>query len=70
MSDPSGFVWEAVIAARKRTGRRLTVAERAVGVPPVREFLIQEEPESMGLRRDLTGWLPMSKALVKLRSMK
>ena len=21
MSDPSGFVWEAILAARKRTGR-------------------------------------------------
>lgn len=72
MSDPSGFVWEAVLAARRRTGRELTMARRAGhGWPAVPEFKIQEEfPESeRRLPVDLTGWLTMSGALVALRKL-
>ena len=73
MSDPSGFVWEAVLAARKRTGRNLTFHKRAGhGWPAVPEFLIREEfpEEARRVPVDLTGWLTMSGALVALRKLK
>lgn len=73
MSDPSGFVWEALLAARSRTGRALVMEQRAgFGFPPIPEFLIREEfPEAeRRMPVDLTGWLTMSGALVALRKLK
>ena len=72
MSDPSGFVWEAILAARKRTGRRLQLRSRAgIGWPGAPEFLVQEEfpEEARRVPVDLTGWLTMSGALVALRKL-
>lgn len=72
MSDPSSFVWEAVLSARKRTGRSLTLEQRpGWGWPPVPEFLIRETfpAEEYRLPVDVTGWLTMSGALVALRKL-
>lgn len=72
MSDPSGFVWEAVLSARKRTGRSLTIEQRpGWGWPPIPEFLVLEEFPAAEFRSPavLTGWLTMSGALVALRNL-
>lgn len=72
MSNPGGFVWEAVLAARKRTGRHLVAVERAgFGWPAIPEFLIREEfpAEEHRLPVEVTGWLTMSGALVALRKL-
>ncbi len=72
MSDPSGFVWEALLAARSRTGRALTMEQRAGhGWPAIPEFLIRETfpAEEYRLPVNVTGWLTMSGALVALRKL-
>lgn len=72
MSDPSGFVLEALLRAQERTGRKLTLHQRAgFGWPSVPEFLIREEfpEEERRLPVDLTGWVTMSGALVALRKL-
>lgn len=73
MSDPSGFVWEAVLAARKRTGRNLTYHQRAgFGWPAIPEFLIQETFPAHEFRAPevVIDWKTMSGALVALRKLK
>ncbi len=72
MSDPSGFVWEALLAARSRTGRALTMEQRAGhGWPAIPEFCIREEFPAEEYRSPvaLTGWVTMSGALVALRKL-
>lgn len=72
MSDPSGFVWEAVIAARKRTGRNLTLHQRAgFGWPAIPEFQVREEFPAEEFRSPavVIGWQTMSGALVALRKL-
>lgn len=72
MSDPSGFVWEALLAARSRTGRGLTMEQRAgFGWPAIPEFCIREEFPADEFRSPLTviGWRTMSGCLVALRKL-
>lgn len=72
MSDPSGFVWEALLAARERTGLNLTMEQRAgFGWPAIPEFLVRVEfpPEEFRSPVEVIGWRTMSGALVALRKL-